>query len=278
VEWAGRLPRLQKNDVAGRDVASPCGTSSPGHLAARRESATIAAMGWLSDLLKGGSDEMGWDDLVRRVVDGVAGLRRYGARGEVIFPSEVTIRITVGGGSVDVVRGFLERPELDREVEAALQNRCDVGAEALPQREYVVSAADRTSVTVLEGTPKAWQFLVEGGDLDGRNLSLPSGWTEAAFGRGQWQGGEQHARNDLVICERTEFVSRRAGRLFRTGNHLEVAALDQGDLLAVRRNDGELVRPSRTARGRVAMKSGDAIEIADGRGACVRVVVQRVAQ
>jgi hypothetical protein len=25
-------------------------------------------MGWLSDLLNGGRDELGWDDLVRRVV------------------------------------------------------------------------------------------------------------------------------------------------------------------------------------------------------------------
>ena len=235
-------------------------------------------MGWLSDLLKGGSGELGWDDLVRRVVDGVAAMRRYGARGEVVFPAEVTVRITVGDGSVDVVKGFVDRPELDREVDAALQNRCDVPAEDLPQREYVVSPADRTSVTVVEGAPKGWQFVVEGGDLGGRTLALPPGWTEAAFGRGEWHGGDQHARNDLVICDRTEFVSRRAGRLFRVGNHLEVAALDQGDLLFVRRAGGETVRPARTARGRIAMKPGDAIEIADGHGALVRILVQRVAQ
>jgi hypothetical protein len=237
----------------------------------------MRAMGWLSDLLKGGSNELGWDDLVRRVVDGVVALKRYGARGEVVFPGEVTVRITVGEGSVDVVQGFVDRPDLDREVDAALQNRVDVPAEDLPQREYVVSPADRTSVTVVEGAPRAWQFVVEGGDLIGRTLALPAGWTEAAFGRGEWHGGEQHARNDLVVCEKTEFVSRRAGRLFRVGNHLEVAALDQGDLLLVRRASGETVRPARTARGRISVKPGDAIELADGRGECVRLVVQRVA-
>lgn len=234
-------------------------------------------MGWLSDLWKGGSNELGWDDLVRRVVDGVAALRRYGARGEAVFPAEVTVRITVGEGSVQTVQGFVDRPELDREIDAALQNRCDVSAEDLPRREYVVSPADRTSVTLVEGTPKRWQLVVEGGDLDGRTLVLAPGWTEVAFGRGEWHGGDQHARNDLVVCEKTEFVSRRAGRLYRVGNHLEVAALDQGDLLLVRRADGETVRPARTARGRIAVRTGDAIELADGRGGCVRLIVQRVA-
>ena len=61
-------------------------------------------MGWLSDLWKGGSDELGWDDLVRRVVEGVAALKRYGARGEIVFPGEVTVRITVGEGSVASTR------------------------------------------------------------------------------------------------------------------------------------------------------------------------------
>jgi hypothetical protein len=232
-------------------------------------------MGWLSDLLRGGSDELGWDDLVRRVVDGVAALKRYGARGEVVFPPEVTVRITVGEGSLEVVRGFVERPELDREIDAALQNRCDVSAEDLPRREYAVSPADRTSVTIVEGAPRAWRFAIDGGDLGGRTLSLPVGWTEAAFGRGEWHGGDQLARNDLVVCEKTEFVSRRAGRLLRVGNHLEVEALDQKDLLLVRRPGGETVRPARTARGRISVKAGDVIELADGRGGCVRILVER---
>ncbi len=234
-------------------------------------------MGWLSNLLKGGTDELGWDDLVRRIVDGVAALRRYGARGESVFPMEVTVRITVGEGSVSVVQELVDRPELDREVETALCNRCDVAAEDLPTREYAVSPADRTSVTVVEGTPRAWRFVLDGGDLGGRTLTLPAGWTEAALGRGEWHGGDQHARNDLIVCEHTEFVSRRAGRLYRVGNHVEVASLDQGDQLVVRRATGEALRPARTARGRVVLKAGDAIELIDGHGGTVRITLQRVA-
>ena len=140
-------------------------------------------MGWLSNILGGGAGELGWDDLIRRIVDGIAPLKRYGARGEVTFPMEVTVRITVGQGSVDVVQGFVDQPELDREVAATLANRCDVPIDQLPLREYLVSPADRTTVTVAEGAPKAWQVTVEGGDLAGRTVVLPGGWSEAAFGR-----------------------------------------------------------------------------------------------
>jgi hypothetical protein len=68
-----------------------------------------------------------------------------------------------------------------------------------------------------------------------------------------------------VICEHTEFVSRRAGRLYRAGHLLEVTSLDQGDQLIVKRASGEAVRPSRTARGRAVVRPGDAIELTDGR-------------
>src|SRR5258705_11328896 len=104
-------------------------------------------MGWLSDMLRGGRDDLGWDDLIRRVVDAIAPLKRYGPRGEVAFPAEVVVRITVGEGSVDVVQGFVDRPDLDLSIGAALANRCDVPVDQLPLREYVVSAADRTSFT-----------------------------------------------------------------------------------------------------------------------------------
>ncbi|HVK82619.1 MAG TPA: hypothetical protein VM513_00860 [Kofleriaceae bacterium] len=235
-------------------------------------------MSWLSDLLRGGAGELGWDDLIRRVVDEIARLKRYGARGELVFPSEVVVRITVGEGSASSVQSLVDRPELDREVGAALANRCDVAIDQLPRREYVVSAADRTTVTVVEGAPQAWQLVVDGGDRAGVTLRLPQGWTEAAFGRGEWHGGDKHARNDLVVCEHTEFVSRRAGRLYRAGHLLEVAALDQGDQLVVKRANGEAVRPARTARGRVVVRPGDAIELSDGRTAAVRLLVQRVAE
>jgi hypothetical protein len=233
-----------------------------------------SSMGWLTDLLRGGGDELGWDDLVRRITDAIVPLKRYGPRGEVAFPPEVVVRITVSGGA-DVVQGFIDRPELDREVGAALANRCDVAVETLPVREYAVSHADRTAITASEGAPKAWHLVIAGGDLDGRSLALPAGWSELAFGRGTWHGADHGAKNDLVVCEKTEFVSRRAGRLYRAGHQLEVASLDQGDELVVRRASGETVRPARTARGRAVVKAGDAIELGDGRGATVRLVVQR---
>jgi hypothetical protein len=223
-------------------------------------------MGWLSHLLRGGSGELGWDDLIRRIVDSLAALRQYGPRGEAAFPADAVVRITVPEGSAAVVQGFLDRPELDREVAAGLANRCDVAVDALPAREYVVSVADRASVTASEGAPRTWRVAIAGGDLDGTTLALPAGWSELAFGRGPWHGADHGARNDLVVCERTEFVSRRAGRLYRAGHQLEVAALDQGDELVVRRASGEAIRPARTARGRATVRDAEMIELGDGRG------------
>jgi hypothetical protein len=232
-------------------------------------------MSWLKGMLRGGGDELGWDDLIRRVVEAVATLRRYGPKGEVAFPDAVIVRITVAEGGAAVVQGFIDRPELDREVGAALANKCDVDAGALPVREYVVSVADRTTVTASEGAAKSWQLVIVGGDRDGQALSLPASWTDLSFGRGAWHGADHGAKNDIIVCDKTEFVSRRAGRLFRAGHVLEVAALDQGDELVVRRPSGETVRPARTARGRAVIKIGDAIELGDGRGGTVRLVVQR---
>jgi hypothetical protein len=232
-------------------------------------------MGWLSKL-RGGGDELGWDDLVRRIADAIAGLRQYGPRGEIAFPDDIVVRISVPETTLAVVQGFIDRPELDREVVAAVANRCDVAADAVPAREYVVSAAEQTAVTAGEGSPKSWQLAIAGGDLDGKTLALPAGWTELAFGRGPWHGADHGARNDLVVCEKTEFVSRRAGRLFRAGHQLEVLSLDQGDELVVKRASGEAIRPARTARGRATLKPGDAIELGDGRGTTLRLVLERV--
>ena len=222
-------------------------------------------MGWLSDLLRGGGDELGWDDLIRRIVEAIAPLKVYGPKGEPTFPDEVVVRITVAEGSRAVIQGFIDKPELDREVGAALANKCDVAVQLLPTREYVVSAADRTSIIATEGAPRPWKITITGGDAD-TVVTLPPSWDELQFGRGV---------NDIKVCEKTEFVSRRAGKLFRAGHQLEVAALDQGDELVVRRESGETVRPSRTSRGRAVVKPGDTIELGDGRGAIVKLTVTR---
>ncbi len=233
-------------------------------------------MGWLTGLLTGGSDEIGWDDLVRRCVGTIAGVAHHGARGAVAFPAEVSVLVAVPAASVEVVQSFVDDLGFDREVGAALANRFDVAVAELPVRQYNVIAAERVAVTATEAAPRSWQLTIEGGDLDGHMLSLPPGTSDLSFGRGEWHGGDQQVRNDLVVCERTEFVSRRAGRLFRAGHHLELAALDQGDLLLVRRPTGDVLRPARTARGRVLVRAGDVIELADGNGATVRLHARRV--
>src|SRR6266540_2825559 len=147
-------------------------------------------MGWLTSLLKGGDDEVGWDDLVTRAVDTMAKLAHYGARGEVTFAAEVSVTLTVPGRSVDIVRGFVDDPRFDREIAAALANRCDVPVDHLPLRDYVVTGGDRPAVSVIEQAPRPWELEVEGGDLAGRILALPSGATPLVFGRGEWHGGE----------------------------------------------------------------------------------------
>lgn len=238
-------------------------------------------MRWFSDLLggllRGGAEEVGWDDVMTKVVDALAGAAHWGARGQVTFPPAVLVEVAVPEASVDVVRRFLADARFDREAGAALANRCDVAAEAahvLPQREYDVVAASRLAARVREQAPRSWQLVVQGGDLDGKVLSVPAGAGELGFGRGG-EGGSAKGESQLVVCERTAFVSRRAGALAASGAQLEVMARDQGDLLAVRKPDGELVRPSRTARGRVALREGDVIELGDGRGEQLRLLVRR---
>jgi hypothetical protein len=225
-------------------------------------------MRWLHSLLRGGADEVGWDDLLARVVDELAAQAHYGARGEVSFAAALRVELTVPARSVEAARGFVADPRFDREVGAALANRCDAAATALPLREYEVVAGARSAVRCSEQAPRAWQLVIEGGDLVGRVLAVAGGVGELVFGRGP--GGVE-----LVVCAQTAFVSRRAGALYLAGAQLEVAALDQGDLLAVRRGDGEVVRPARTARGRVALREGDSIELGDGGGQVVRLRLRR---
>ncbi|HUQ06192.1 MAG TPA: hypothetical protein VM261_26995 [Kofleriaceae bacterium] len=233
-------------------------------------------MGWFSRLLSDG-DEAGWDDLRGLTVEALADLAHHGARGEVIFPADVAIRVAVPARSVAVARGFVEDPRFDREVGAALANRCDVAVGALPRRAYDVIEGERVQVSVAEQAPRTWALAVVGGDLDGRRLPLPVGGGDLTFGRGG-AAGDARGQIDLAVCTQTAFVSRRAGTIHRLGHALEISALDQGDLLLVRRASGEVVRPARTARGRVAVREGDTIELSDGKDGAVRLAVERTGQ
>lgn len=228
-------------------------------------------MRWLKGLLRGGADELGWDDLVAKVVDELTRHAHFGARGEVTFAAALRVELEVPAGSVEVVRRFVADPRFDREVGAALANRCDAPAAALPLRTYAVAegAGAEVGLRVVERAAPVWQLAVHGGDRDGQLLTVPAGAGELVFGRGEGGGVE------LAICERTAFISRRAGALHRSGAQLEVAALDQGDHLQVRRADGEVVRPARTARGKVALRPGDTVELSDGRGELLRLVLRQ---
>lgn len=233
----------------------------------------MGPMGWLTGLRRGRDEEIGWDDLVTRVVDALAPRAHYGARGAVVFAAAVHVTVAVPERSLAVARGFVDDPRFDREVGAGLANRCDVPTAELPLRDYAIVAGARAAVTVVDQAPRPWQLTIVGGDLAGRVVALPAGAPMVVFGRGA--GGAGPAGTDLVVCERTSFVSRRAGALHREGQRLEVAALDQGDLLLVRRVDGEVVRPARTARGRVVIGDGDAVELGDGHDQAVRLVLRR---
>lgn len=231
-------------------------------------------MGWLGGLLRGGGGELGWDDLVRLVVRAIGALARRADRGRVAFPPEVTVRIEVAEGSVEVIRGFVARRELDEAVGAALANEHDCDVRDLPLREYTVASGSKTRVDAIEGTAQIWELAIEGGDLDGRVVRL-SGRRDVRFGRGPWHGPDRLVPNDVVVCEETELVSRRAGKIAHAGSELEVEALDQGDALVVRRASGETIRPARTAAGRVSARAGDVIELIDGKGGVVKLHLRR---
>lgn len=215
-------------------------------------------MRWLTSLLRGGADELGWDDLLRRAAEALADSATFGARGERVWPEAVEIELGVPPGQHATASRFAADPRFDREVAMAAANRCDVAAAELPQREYTVVARERADVRVRAKEAPAWELLIEGGDRSGHTLAIPAGAGPWVLGR----GGDGAC--ELAVCERTAFVSRRAGELRRQGTALAISALDQGDLLLVRRPDGQLVRPARTASGKVELREGAIIELASG--------------
>jgi hypothetical protein len=217
-------------------------------------------------VLDGGRGEMSRDNLVRLVVDRVLGLREYGRHGEHALPPEVVVRLVAPGDRVAVLQGFVDEAAFDREVEDELCNRLvDAARDALPLRLYTVEAGDETGITVTgRRTAVAIRLAIAGGDRDGAVLVVPPGQRSLKMGRGASHGPDPQIRNDLVLSEADAFVSRRAGRLRRTGATLEVESLDQGECLVVCREDGSRIRPYNTPAGWVRVRSGDTIELNDG--------------
>ncbi len=209
------------------------------------------------------------------MVAGILALKQRDRRGVDTLPRAVAVRIGVGGGSVEVIRRFVDDPELDRDVEADLLNRlAGVRAEALPVRHYDVRQSEEIRVEV---EPMAREVLVwlviEGGDRGGTCFAFQASAVSCRMGRGAWHGRQDTLANELVVSDHDHFVSRRAAVLYRAGSGLEVESLDQGDCLAIVRTDGKRLRPTHVPRRRVRVRPGDVIELNDGGQQAIRLRV-----
>ncbi len=219
------------------------------------------------------SDSLDRPDLRRRVVDEILRLRRRGQRGVEQLPLSVLVTVTVGEGSAEVVRQFVDEPAFDDEIDAELRNRLvGMRPDALPRRRYVVVAGGQTGVVVTESDSGVTARLcIRGGDRDGDCIVLSGGLREHRIGRGEWHEPGT-ITNDIALG--AAFVSRRAAILRVAGSALEISALDQGECLVVVRRDGKRVRPVNTRSRRVRVGPGDLLEFNDGGGQriCVEIL------
>jgi hypothetical protein len=210
--------------------------------------------------LQGGDDELGREDLLRQVEEGILALKRFGKRGKEVFPPGVRVRVTTREAGVVTLRGFVEDPSFEHDLEARLLNRLAT-PDALPARRYAVAAGEENRVVVeedaiaLQGT-----FVVEGGDHAGDRFPVELTRREWRVGRGRWhqeRPDDQRLPNDIVLTESLPFVSRAAALIRRSGAFLEVEARQQGEFLVVVRRDGTQLRPALTAAGRLPFGVGD---------------------
>lgn len=234
-------------------------------------------VGRIKGALSGGEEELGREDLLRKVEDGLLALRRHGAGGREVFPPGVRVTVTVAEGSVHTLRTFVEEPTFERELEARLRNRL-VAPGPLPARRYVFEAGAAPRVEVQEDDSLLLAVLVvEGGDADGSRVVVDLGRKEIRLGRGRWHAeaqGDQRLLNDLVVTEEARFVSRAAAVIRRVGSLLELEPRAQGDFLLVIQKDGNQVRPALTASGKVRLQPGDRLDFHDGGAQHIHVRVE----
>jgi hypothetical protein len=202
---------------------------------------------------------------------GILSLGTFGERGAQVFPSGVTVRVTVHAGKADGVRKIVQSPTFDQELLADLRNRL-VSVEDVPARRYLVEEGDVEGVDVV-GDPRAVVFtlVVEGGDRAGTRFRVENVRAVWRMGRGPSHDDQGGLPNDLVLTDTARFVSRAAAVLrYDAGLHVEVR--EQREALVVHRAGGGQERPFHTAKGSVPISAGDLIEFNDGRQArvCVR--------
>ena len=189
-----------------------------------------------------------------------------------MLPLSVLVEVTVGEGSVAVVRRFVDERSFDEEIDAELRNRLvGVRPDALPRRRYVVSSGERSGVMVSESdSGMLAQLCIRGGARDGDSIAMSAGLRELRIGRGEWHESGTVA-NDIAL--QAAFVSRRAALLRVAGSALEVSALDQGECLVVVRQDGKRIRPINTRSRSVRVDPGDLLEFNDGGGQRISIEI-----
>lgn len=232
-----------------------------------------------TQILSGGDDELGRDDLLRHVEEGILALRRHGSKGKEVFPAGVRVRIEAADGSLESLKAFVADPAFERDVEARLVNRL-INVGDLPARRYEVVRGEANKVTVEDDpTVILGVFVVEGGDKDGDRYVLELGRREWRLGRGRWhqeRANDQRLPNDVILTETQPFVSRAAAIVVRAGAQLEVESRQQGEFLIVVRRDGSQLRPAMTATGRVPLRPGDRLEFHDGSTGRISLLLQPV--
>jgi hypothetical protein len=217
------------------------------------------------------------DVLLSRITEGILALQRRGSRGRQEFPAGVLIQIQLGEGSIETIHQFLRSDSFERDLEARILNKLTDPGE-LPVRRYEVSKVEApTSLQVLEDADAVLAVaVITGGDKAGERILLDVHRKEWRIGRGPIHRAEagKQASNDIVLTLEEKLVSRAAALLKREGARLVIYPKDQGEFLRVRRANGVVLCPARTADKSAAVKAGDCIEFFDEKSGLISLKLE----